>query len=304
MLILNLDIAHINQGTLLQPAMKSWCFYLQDQRRSAYTIKAFEGDLNLLARFLPPDRAIGKITINDLNHFLNWVKNGRGKDISCSPKSLSRRVTTLKSFFRWLHQNGRIQTNPAENIVQHTVISPIPIILTENEQILALAAAHKYLEEAKPDTRPFTLLKLLLDTGIKKGECLSIKLQHIDLGKVNDPFLFVRYPDVKDRNKERKIALSRAWIKIYRTYLEQYNPIDAIFPWSPRRLEYILEDISNEAELTKHISFSMCRWTCALNDWQQGIEPDAIRQKLGISKIQWREVKMKLIKLERELPNS
>ena len=297
MSISSLEDSHIDQSTLLQPAMKAWHIYLQNQDRSQYTIKAFEGDLNLLIKFLPPDRAIGDLTTNDLNRFLKWVKCGRGKNIPCSPKSLSRRITSLKSFFRWLYQNGRIPINPAEKIIQHTVISPIPTVLTENEQILALATAQKYLEKAKQDARPFTLLKLLLETGIKKGECLNIKLPHIDFGKIDEPFIFIRYPEVKDRNKERKILITRAWIKIYKTYLEQYKPIDTVFPWSPRRLEYILEDISNNAELKKHLSFSMCRWTCALNDWQKGIERDIIRQKLGISKIQWREVRMKLQKI-------
>ncbi|HAV78274.1 MAG TPA: hypothetical protein DCX53_13075, partial [Anaerolineae bacterium] len=61
--------------------------------------------------------------------------------------------------------------------------------------------------------------------------------------------------------------------------------------------EYLLEDISNEAGLTKHLSFDMCRWTCVLNDYRNGEEPDKIRQKLGVSKIQWRELYIKLKKL-------
>jgi integrase/recombinase XerD len=62
-------------------------------------------------------------------------------------------------------------------------------------------------------------------------------------------------------------------------------------------LEYLLEDISVQSGIEKHISFEMCRWTSALSDWQSGMEPDKIRQKLGISKIQWREVRMKLRRL-------
>ena len=38
----------------------------------------------------------------------------------------------------------------------------------------------------------------------------------------------------------------------------------------------------------------MLRWTSALNDFSNGIAQDKIRQKLGVSKIQWREVKHKL----------
>jgi integrase/recombinase XerD len=44
----------------------------------------------------------------------------------------------------------------------------------------------------------------------------------------------------------------------------------------------------------------MCRWTSALNDWQSGVDKDNLRQKLGISKIQWREISMKLRQLAGE----
>ncbi len=75
------------------------------------------------------------------------------------------------------------------------------------------------------------------------------------------------------------------------------QPEEKLFPWSQRRLEYLLEDIGNEAGLTKHLSFDMCRWTCALTDFHSGVEPDQIRQKLGVSKIQWRELFNKLKQL-------
>ncbi len=41
----------------------------------------------------------------------------------------------------------------------------------------------------------------------------------------------------------------------------------------------------------------MCRWTCALDDWRSDMDRNLIRQKLGISKIQWREISMKLERL-------
>jgi integrase/recombinase XerD len=75
--------------------------------------------------------------------------------------------------------------------------------------------------------------------------------------------------------------------------------VDQLFPWSPRRLEYLLEDIGTEAGLgEKHLSFDMCRWTSTLLDYRAGMEPEKIRQKLGVSKIQWREVFMKLKQLD------
>ncbi|MCD6356811.1 MAG: site-specific integrase [Anaerolineaceae bacterium] len=289
------EIPLINQFTSLPAAMKLWAIYLADQRKSEYTIKAFQGDLRLLIQFLPPDAAIGDITTIDLNRFIQWLENGRGQNISCSPKSLSRRITTLKSFFRWLFEHGRISSNPAEKILQRTVISPLPEILSDNELTLVRDIANQIRLSSKPDARPIALLQLLLETGIKKSECLNIKRTHIVSDTKN--YLFIRYADRRDRNKERKIPLSESFVEIYEEYLRQYNPQEKVFPWSPRRLEYILEDISNAAEIPKHLSFSMCRWNCALTDWKSGMDKEAIRQKLGISKIQWREIKMKLQKL-------
>ncbi len=149
----------------------------------------------------------------------------------------------------------------------------------------------------KPDARPAALLNLLLGTGIKKGECLGVSLNHIDLDLEDAPFLFVRYASPQNRYKERKIKLPESWVPIFEEYVSQYEIKDQLFPWSPRRLEYLLEDLHIEADIAKHLSFDMCRWTCALNDWVSGMEHNALRQKLGVSKIQWRELSMKLERL-------
>jgi site-specific recombinase XerD len=289
---------NIGSQSTIPPAIKAWEIYLKDQGKSPNTIKSFMGDLNLLSSYLSPDKVISEITTNDLNHFLEWVKEGRGRGIPCSPKSYSRRITSIKSFFRWLKKHARIIADPAESILQHTVISPLPEILNPLEQKLVLEAAQKMQVGEKPDLRPFLLLKLLLETGIKKSECINIKLNHIN-SEAKEPFVYIRYPNNKDRNKERKILVSPEWIGMLKRFLDQKPANDSLFPWSPRRLEYILEDIGKEATLSKHLSFSMCRWTSALNDLRHGVDSDAIRQKMGVSKIQWRELRSKLDQLNR-----
>ncbi len=295
-----LTTAHIVPQTPLPPAIRAWEIYLQDQGRSIYTIKAFKGDLDLLSSYLPADRTLGTITTNDLNHFLQWLQKARG--VPCSPKSLARRVTSLKSFFRWLHQAGVLVIDPAEKVVQQSVISPLPVVLTQDEARRVLDVARAYRTARKPDARPYTLLALILSTGIKKGECLALTVNHIDLEAPDGPILFVRYASPSSRYKERKLPLTTDWVESYREYLAQYQPVEQVFPWSPRRLEYLLEDIGEAAGLDKHLSFDMSRWTCALDSWEEGIEPDKIRQQLGISKIQWREISMKLRQLAGEQP--
>lgn len=286
---------HITSQTPLLPTIGSWELFLLDQGKSPYTVKAFLGDLQLLAKFLPPDKTVGTVTTKDLNNFLTWLQTGRG--IPCSPKSLARRITSIKAFFRWLHKSGRIMVDPAEKVVQQSVISPLPTVLTRSEQEKVIQVAEKYRQAKKPDARPYTLLKLLLSTGIKKGECLAININHIDLQAPGGPILFVRYASPGNRYKERKIDLPAEWVESYQEYLTQYQPKDVVFPWSPRRLEYLLEDLGEEAGIDKHLSFDMCRWTSVLRDWQSDLEHEQIRQKLGISKIQWREISMKLRQL-------
>ena len=290
-----LSITVINSQTPLIPAINTWRVFLDDQGRSIHTIKAFIADLNLVASYLPPDQKLGSITTNDLNSFLDWMKNSRG--VPCSPKTLARRITSIKSFFRWLMNNAAILVDPAEKLVQKSVISPLPKVLSPDEIQAVLKATDMHRHASKPDTRPYVLVKLLLDTAIKKGECLSLTTNHIDLNAPNGPILFVRYASPQYRYKERKIPLSDEWMEAYTEYASQYDLSENLYPWSPRRLEYILEDIGKEAGLDKQLSFLMCRWTSALTDLTEGVEPNKIRQKMGISEIQWREVRMKLRRL-------
>jgi site-specific recombinase XerD len=287
--------AHITAQNFLIPTLSAWKIYLEDQGNSPHTVKAFLADMRLLASYLPTDRSLGDISTTDLNNFLDWMQNNRG--VPCSPKTLSRRITSIKAFFRWLHQNGVILLDPAEKVIQKSAISPLPQVLTSEEVDRVLQAAQAHRTAAKPDARPSALVELLLATGIKKGECLALSPNHLDFQAPKGPMLFVRYTSPQHRYKERKIALPEEWGVIYEEYAGQYELGDQLFPWSPRRLEYLLEDLGEEAELDKHLSFDMCRWTCGLTDWQSGIDHEKIRQKLGVSKIQWRELGMKLEQL-------
>ncbi len=282
----------------LGPAINAWEIYLYDQGRSPNTVKAFLSDVRLLTQFLPPDRTLEAITTEDLNRFFRWMEKER--EVPCSPKTLARRITSTKSLFRWLHRNAVLMIDPAEKVLQRSAISPLPQVLVEEEYTKALLAADRHRRDHKPDARPYTLLGLLLATGIKKSECLGIHINHIDLEAHAGPQVFIRYANPANRYKERKLSLEEDWIPAYKEYVNQYQPVDQLFPWSPRRLEYLLEDVGEEAGLNKHLSFDICRWTSALRDYQSGMDADKVRQKLGVSKIQWREISLKLRKLNNE----
>jgi integrase/recombinase XerD len=287
--------AHLKPDSSLSAAINVWGEALEDSGKSIHTVKAFTADLRLLTKFVGAGRDINSIGTHDLLHFLDWMLNKRGAP--CSPKTYARRVTSLKAFFRWLIAINILDEDPAAAVPQQTVLSPLPQVLTPLETKEVLEVANQMRRGDKPDPRPYTLLSLLLQTGIKKSECLTIHLNHIDLHASEGPMLFIRYSDVRKRYRERKLILDPDWIPAYREYLTRFSPRELLFPYSPRRLEYMLEDIGDAAGLDKHLSFNMCRWTSALLDYMSGMDKNKIRQKLGISKIQWREIGNKLDRL-------
>lgn len=283
----------------LQAALGLFEQHMQAEGFSTNTVKAFASDIRLLGRYLGIGQAVGDIGTKNLNDFLYWLVYERG--IPCSPKSYARRITTLKVFFGWLQETGVLILDPSSAVIQHSVSSPLPTLPSEDEidRSLAITTALRDGQNgAKPDARPHLLLTLLLRTGIKKGEAMTIVPNHIDDSNPDEPILFIRYKNPRLRYKERKVDLDPTWLPIRDEYMEQYRPADTLFTCTARNLEYILTDVGEAAGLERGLlSFENLRWVSALHDFKRGVEPDEIRQRLGLSKITWRETKLKLGRL-------
>ena len=127
---------------------------------------------------------------------------------------------------------------------------------------------------------------------------MGIVPNHIDQTEPDAPYLFVRYKNPNQRYKERKIELAPEWFDTLDEYMAQYQPTTTLFTCTARNLEYILTDIAESLNLDKgKLSFENLRWASALRDYKNGVSHDKIRQRLGLSKITWRETKSKLEKL-------
>lgn len=288
-------LAGLNPRSSLRAALGGFESHMEQQGFAENTIKAFLSDLNILVQFVGVGTAVASISTRDLNRFIHWLEHERG--VPCSPKSLARRVTTLKVFFGWLMEAEVLVTDPSDAVIHKPAIAPLPKVLAdvEVERALGMTQAKRHAE--KPDARPHLLLTLLLHTGIKKGECMNIVLNHLDLGDTTQPILWIRYANPRRRHKERKLRLPVWWPGILAEYRAQYQPQEALFPCTARNLEYVLAHVAEEADLAYGLSFEMLRWTCAVRDYQSGMEADKLRQKLGISKITWREVGIKVARL-------
>ena len=175
----------------------------------------------------------------------------------------------------------------------------MPEILYDSQVNDLLRVTRDLLWAPKPDARPYLLAMLVLNTGIKKGECVEIKLEHLDLSNPQAPVLFIRYPDPRKTLKERRLALGPNFAPAYRQYLREYQPKEHLFECTARNLEYVLEEAAALAQIPGGCSFEQLRWTCAVRDYRNGMAADQLRQKLGLSMITWRETLPKVQKLAR-----
>ena len=279
----------------LATAMERFQEHMVQQEYAENTVKSFLGDLRLLKRYLKGDPPLGQIGGKELQGFLHWLQHERGTP--CSPKSYARRLTTLKVFFAWLADLGVLPADPAAPLVHKPVNTPLPIILYDDQVEQVLAVTRQLMVAEKCDPRPHLLVTLLLHTGIKKQECMAIKLAHIDTSQQDGPAVHIRYDKPRTQHKERRLRLPPDWARTLAAYRRVYEPQEFLFPCTARNLEYVLADVAKLAGLPAGLSFEMLRWTCAVRDYQARMDAERLRKKLGLSQMSWRETEPKLVRL-------
>jgi integrase/recombinase XerD len=268
------------------------------------TIKAFRNDLKIVIGYFGEGTKLAQVSTTGLNEFLDWLQYSRGK--SCSAKTLARRITTLKVFFEWVHGIGVLGTDPAKPIIQQPARTPLPVILREDEIDRIISVARDYLWDRKqPDARPYLLISLLLQTGIKKAECDNLLVSDIDLTEANAPVAVIQYADERYAHKNRRLPLDPNILPALRQYLEQYKPAHDLFECTPRNLEYILDEVGTRANIrSTQLGFETLRWTSAVRDFRKGMPEERLREKMRLSKISWRETRDKIYRLTGRQPGS
>lgn len=285
----------LNSKSPLSDALEGFHGYMKRKGFTQHTINSFLGDLNILTRYLGANRAIGSVATKDLKGFLSYLLTERGKP--CNPKSYARRLTTLKVFFQWLAEIEAISGDPAAPVVHEPVSTPLPQILFDEEVNRLLEAGQQLRTGEKPDARPLLLFQLLLTTGIKKAECMAIKLSDLDLSDGDAGVLYVRYDNPRRRYKERKLKLGPGFASLLREYRAQYYPQVNLFECTNRNLEYVLRDLGTLSGAKTPVSFETLRMTCAVRDYRRGIDPETLRVKLGLSRISWEETSKRVVRL-------
>lgn len=289
------DNEAINSNSTLMASVLAYQDHMKEAGFSEHTFKAFTGDLRLLQNYYGPETPIHELGNNELNQFLYWLQYERG--VPCSPKSYARRVTTLKNFFGWLTKIRVTISDPAAAIIHKRVVTQLPPTLADDEVDRLLEVTEASLTGRKPDARPHLLVNLVLQTGIKKAECMRLTAEDFEQDDPRQPTVFIRYSDPRLMHKERRLEISPEVMTTLAQYIAEYQPTSNIFECTPRNLEYVLADAAREAKIPNGVSFEALRWTCALRDFRDRLEDEKHRYKMGLSKVTWRETLIKLDKL-------
>jgi integrase/recombinase XerD len=295
-----LTVEDLNRHTPLRDTISVYQAALLRDGKSQHTVKAFTSDLQLLGEYTGETTPLGNYTTTNLNEFLEWLEVGRG--VPCSRKTYARRVTTLKAFFKWLHANSVLGSDPAKPVLQRSGPAPLSHVLSPAQVDACLAQTARLRQAEKPDARPDLLFRLQYETGIKKSETMKLLPADFDRTNPAHPVLTIQHKGSKDPYRERHIPVSTDLVAVLDEYLAQYTPKDTIFDCTARNLEYVLEDVGVEAGIPFKLSFEIMRWSSAVRDYRAGIEPTEIRDRLGLSPVSWTETFAKVKRLtERQL---
>lgn len=148
-------------------------YLLIDKGYSENTIDSYRRDLMKFLEF-NKNKNINNITNSDLKEYVKHLKKENLND-----KSISRNISCLKSFYKFLIIEKYINNNPIESILIPKTKKSLPNILTEDEVLMLLDV--KLTDNFS--YRNKAMLELMYATGLRVSELVNLKLQDIDLNQ-------------------------------------------------------------------------------------------------------------------------
>lgn len=182
--------------------IKEFIEHLKNQGKSDFTIVAYKKDLEQFVGFLAGKEKtdIRDVKKEDVDGFVQkLLTDGYTK------KSASRKLNSIRTFFRFLKNSGTIEQNPSLDVAHPKYTQTPPRILSKLEY-------HALRDFAKDDPRTYALIEVLLQTGVKIGELSNLTIE--DIG--TDTLTIKGY----GKNSERTVPLNRSAKKAIIEYLK------------------------------------------------------------------------------------
>lgn len=143
--------------------------FLQGNKRSNATIVAYGKDIEQLITFLDEleKKHVHEVTKGDIEAFL-----AKMTDKGYTPKSISRKINSTRTFYRFLKINEYVTDDPSLLVSHPEYQLAAPRMLNPTEY-------RALRDAARNDARMFAIIELLLQTGIRIGELANLRLEDI-----------------------------------------------------------------------------------------------------------------------------
>ncbi len=270
---------------------------------SPHTIRAYDADLASFERYVGAGFTAAEIEQDNVISFIE-----REKAANLSPASLKRRAAALRGFCRWMLSQGLLAVDPWNGASLALGRSRrLPRTLPAHEldrlmRFLALTAGvnantepdSRTVEERPHESTTLLAVALMVATGIRVNESVSIRCHDIDL-----PGRALRL--VGKGRRERQVFLTNDWIaSLTSAYIEARSSLDLnhphlLFnlhydPLTPPAMRSRLAKAARAAGLDKHVTPHMLRHTAATQLIEAGVDIRYIQRLLGHASLSTTEI--------------
>ncbi len=253
--------------------------YLRNERNvSPHTLRGYLSDLEQLSTFLG-DKELSAVDHQTLRRFIAHLMQGEVKK-----SSIARKLSAVRSFFRYLNRDGTLTSNPARLVATPRREKRLPAVLTADDALRLMESPNaKKPEDHAMMLRDRAVLETLYSTGIRASELIGMNREDIDH---HGSLIRIRG---KGR-KERIVPIgtkARAAIDAYLTNPSRIAETAAIFigpsgkRLTARTVQRILENHRKQLGMQQKASPHTLRHSYATHMLESGADLRAIQELLG-----------------------
>ena len=247
--------------------------YLEIEKNySKHTLLNYRLDLEEFLRF------IDKTLIERVDYLVLRKYLGQLRTKKLKPRTLSRKLSSLRSFYRFLHKEKFVKNNPALLLLSPKLDKILPKFLSEEEM-------EKFIESPsdKKDLglRDRAILELLYSSGVRVSELVALNVEHVDL--------ISQIAKVAGKGKkERLVPVGSKAIKAIKGYLDnRIKQTSALFlnkngtRLSDRAIRTIVNKYIKQASINTEISPHVLRHSFATHLLNRGADLRSVQELLG-----------------------